>query len=441
MSSYIETLAKIDQMQERIKAFGDFPVEIKKKLQYKFRLDWNYYSNSMEGNTLTKAETRDVMIGVLNVAGKPLKDVLEMKGHNDVVEQIMRMGKGEMRLSEKRIKDIHAGIMHEDAENKKDEIGQWKKHPNHIINYKSEKFNFAAPNEVADKVHELLNWLNAELDKIDAGKKGAPHPLDVIFKFHLEYLTIHPFQDGNGRTARILTNLLLISFDYPPLIIRREEKDAYYNYLGDIQGYGGKPDLLFAYMGKLVLRSQQMVLDALEGKEIEEPEDVEKEIALWKKEQELKKQSKEIPAITGAFKELILPVFVLFREKALFNFQSLFRSHRIQYGINRSFITPNLSLLEGMIEDVESKKGYNGISKVDTILASCSFANYKTGETNFSVSSDLIFTFADQLYTLRLNEDELITLRYGQTLSQKEQDAIVSKAIKLIFEQIKQKAG
>ena len=96
MSSYTETLAQIDQMQERIKAFGDFPVEIKKKLQYKFRLDWNYYSNSMEGNTLTKAETRDVMVGVLNVAGKPLKDVLERlladpsKISNDMVEGTLR---------------------------------------------------------------------------------------------------------------------------------------------------------------------------------------------------------------------------------------------------------------------------------------------------------------------------------------------------------------
>lgn len=439
MSNYIETLAQINQMQECIKAYGEFPAEIKKKLQYKFRLDWNYYSNSMEGNTLTKAETRDVMVGVLNVAGKPLKDVLEMKGHNDVVEQIMRMGKGEVRLSEKRIKDIHKGIMHEDAENKKDEIGQWKKHPNHIINYKSEKFNFAAPDEVADKVHDLLNWLNAELDKIDAGKKGAPHPLDVILKFHLEYLTIHPFQDGNGRTARILTNLLLISFDYPPLIIRKEDKDAYYNYLGDIQGYSGKPDLLFAYMGKLVLRSQQLVLDALEGKEIEEPDDVEKEIALWKKEQEGKPLTRTSELAINVFKDSIEVILESLSAKIYINFESLFKAIFLSIKINNEIVSEDYIHVRSMI-DIANWSEFHAI-QLDQTIFNYQFSGLKKGHSPIDFHFNIETQFKPNSVRLFLDKEELVSLLYDQKLNKEEQDAIVSKAIKLIFEQIKQKAG
>ena len=74
----------------------------------------------MEGNTLTIEETRSVMVGNLDVHQKPIKDVLEMKGHDEVISDILKIGKGELRLSERRIKEIHSGIMHEvDPERKK----------------------------------------------------------------------------------------------------------------------------------------------------------------------------------------------------------------------------------------------------------------------------------------------------------------------------------
>lgn len=440
MSTFAETLAKTDHMQQRIKAFGAFPPEIKKKLQYKFRLDWNYYSNSMEGNTLTKAETRDVMIGVLNVAGKPLKDVLEMKGHNDVVEDIMRMGKGDIRLSEKRIKDIHRGIMHEDEENKKDDIGHWKKHPNHIINYQKEKFNFAAPEEVADKVHDLLNHLNAGLDAINTGKKGAPHPLSLIFQFHLDYLTIHPFQDGNGRTARILTNLLLISFDYPPIIIRKEDKDAYYRYLGDIQGYGGKPDLLFTYMGNLLLRSQQLVLDALEGKEIEEVDDIEKEIALWKKEQEEKPLTKSQAAVIEFLNQFVVLLFNQIDFRIVNNFSSLFEriekvllvNGNAQKTINKNIGVDVLFLaIKNESKDVLS---INNISLTHTLKA------YTRGEKAFTISTTISVDLQCNHTLISIDGQKLGTFPYGVILDNAK-DELSTQAIKLIFEQIKQKAG
>jgi len=295
--SYSEKRKQVDLLQQKIDAHGVLSTEVKKKINYKFRLDWNYYSNSMEGNTLTMDETRSVMVGNINVENKPIKDILEMNGHDRVITDILKVGKGEIRLSEARIKEIHKGIMHEENEDDKKKIGVWKTSPNYIINYKKERFDFISPEEVPEKMHELLNKTNAAIDLIKKKKKNAPHPLDVALQFHLDYVVIHPFYDGNGRTARLLTNLLLISFGYPPFWIKTNERDIYNQYIADIQGYGGKPDLFFEYTADMIIRSQQIVLDAIAGKEIEEPDDMDKKLALLEQElatidsnEEVKKQ-------------------------------------------------------------------------------------------------------------------------------------------------------
>jgi Fic family protein len=279
-----ETLKQIDELQTKINSFGKLNEDVLKKINYKFRLDWNYHSNAMEGNSLTKEETRSVMINNITVEGKPLKDVLEVKGHDEVITTILKIGKGEVKLSEKRIEEIHKGIMHEDKPEQASKIGEWKKIGNHIYNYKGEKYDFTAPADVPDEIHKLLNWLNAKSDEIVSKNKNAIRPVLLAFEFHLKYVTIHPFYDGNGRTSRILMNLILVMFGYPPVIIRVNDKDVYNQYLADIQGYGGNPDLFFEFMGKLLIKSQELVLTAIEGGDIDEPDDLDKKILLLEKE-------------------------------------------------------------------------------------------------------------------------------------------------------------
>jgi Fic family protein len=340
--SYLDKRNEIDTLQQKINSYGELSADVKKKINYKFRLDWNYYSNSMEGNTLTMDETRSVMVGNLTVGGKPIKDVLEMKGHDEVIAEIMKIGKGEMRLSEARIREIHKGIMHEEDEAKKNKIGRWKTAPNHVINYKGEKFDFALPEDVPERMHDLLNKTNAAIDSIQQKKKPASwaerdarHPIDVALQFHLDYVLIHPFYDGNGRTARILTNLLLISFGFPPFWVRTNERNIYNQYIADIQGYGGKSDLFYDFAAGLILRSQQLVLDAIEGRDIEEPEDLDKKIALLKnKLGEEKEVSVHIrfgnEAINRVVKQTIIPLAFAWEEK-LKKFDALFISRKVDF--------------------------------------------------------------------------------------------------------------
>jgi Fic family protein len=282
--SFQEKIAEIDRLQQSIEKHGKLGKDLLQKINYKFRLDWNYYSNRMEGNTLTLDETKSVMVGNINVHNKPLKDVMEMKGHDEVVQTILKMGKGELNISETRIRDRHKEIMYEESPSEKAKLGEWKRQGNHVINYRDEKFEFTDPPEVKEEMHALVSWVNTEKEKIDSKRKGALHSVELAFEFHLRYLTIHPFYDGNGRTARILTNLILISYGCPPIYIKDNEKQFYFRYLADVQGYGTDKYLLFELMSDYLIRSLKIVADAIAGKEIEEPEDLDKKIRLLERE-------------------------------------------------------------------------------------------------------------------------------------------------------------
>lgn len=288
MTSIPPFLAKIDSLQQQIADHGDWDEEVRKRIAYKFRLDWNYHSQSIEGGTLTRRETRTIMVGQVDVHGKPLKDVLEMTQHNEVIQEIMAVGKGQKRLSESRIRQIHGAIMHEEDPVKRKLLGTWKTQPNEIFNHKGEKFDFTAPLDVSDEIHDLLNRTNANWDQLERGEKDARHAVLMALDFHLEFLSIHPFYDGNGRTARILLNLILISFGYLAIIVKNEDKEAYGRYIAEIQGYGAGRELYYEFMSGLLTRSQELVLQGLAGEEIDEPDDLFKEIDLFQKEQEAK---------------------------------------------------------------------------------------------------------------------------------------------------------
>jgi Fic family protein len=268
MSSTSGILQTIEKLKADIAALGPFSDAVLRRLEYHFRLECNYFSNRQEGGTLSKRETRTVMIGVITVENKPLKDIQEMKGHDDVMQEILRIGQNQSRISEKRIKDIHRSIIAEENPEKKTQVGNWKTGYNEIINSKGEKFGFLPPDEVPYAMHHLLNWLNAEWDKIERKSKTALHPALLAFEFHHRFLAIHPFYDGNGRTARLLSNLILTAHSYPPFYITDEEKDTYNLYLSEIQGYGAVPDLFVEFMCKLLIRSLQVSLQVIEEAEI-----------------------------------------------------------------------------------------------------------------------------------------------------------------------------
>ncbi len=277
-----EVYQRIQALQDEIAALGPLDPEVRKRIDYKFRLDWNYHSNNIEGGTLTVAETKSIMLGHVTVEDKPLRDILEMRGHDQTVKTIMAMGKGEVQLSEKRIKEIHAAIIHEDDPSLKSSIGKWKTLANEIKNpRKGVTFRFCEPEEVPDAIHKLLDWFKSENEKLKQNKSDLPAPR-LAFEFHLRFLTIHPFHDGNGRLGRILLNLILISMGYPPIIINNNDKPRYEDLLTEIQVNGAPQNDLWIFLGKLLIRSLELVKKAIDGEDIFDVRDAGKRLELIK---------------------------------------------------------------------------------------------------------------------------------------------------------------
>jgi len=435
--SFEQRLVQVDELQQEINGHGKLPDAVLKKINYKFRLEWNYTSNSMEGNTLTKDETRSVMIGNITVEGKPIKDILEMKGHDEVINAIIKIGKGELNLSEKRIKEIHIGIMHEEDPEKKKAIGQWKTSQNYLYNYKNERFDFVAPADVPERMHQLMNWLNGEKDKIQRKANDAMHPIELALKFNLDYVSIHPFYDGNGRTSRILTNLILITYGYPPLYIKENERGGYMQYLGDIQGYGGAPDVFFDYMAGLIIRSQQLVLDAISGKEIEEPADWEKKLQLLKAHTSQNEQLKKMRS-EHAVKEVVLnsiaPLIEVMASK-LAQFDDLFLQKKMVFF--KGGTGKEIAGAHTIQEQAKSQPGE--FYKDNSLQLSYELNGFKSGKNPFYCRATIYWNFDDYRYYTGVNNndyDKRTQHFYHEFYTKEEIETYVNEAANSIVEEI-----
>lgn len=431
--SFAEKLLTIHELQQTITQHGKLSDDLLKKINYKFRLEWNYTSNSMEGNSLTKQETRSVMVGNITVDGKPIKDVLEIKGHDEVITRILQMGKGELNISEKRIKEIHKAIVHEEDPAKQNQIGVWKSEPNYLHNYKGERFDFVAPAEVQERMHNLINELNTRKNNIE----NSIDAVELACWFHLEYITIHPFYDGNGRTARIFTNLILISYGLPPLYIKEEERTAYYQYLADIQGYGGSSELFYEFMADRLIRSLQIVLDAIEGKEIEEKDDWEKQLELLKSQlnnEEEVKISKTIEAVEEIIETSVIEFLSQLLER-LKKFEDLFTSTLLYFGTRSSRTSVND--IEGIKSTVGAFGNYNDGAAFDLNLIGFK----KAGTNTFNLSMRIEWDFDLFYYTFNISNVTKLPIKrlYHHPFLQEDISEYISLCGKHLVEQIEKR--
>jgi Fic family protein len=124
------------------------------KIIQKFRLDWNYHSNHLEGNSLTFAETKNLILHGIAAQGKPLKDHFEITGHNEAINWVLEIIKGEIPLTEKFIRELHVLLLKEPYEvaaitpdglpsTKRVEVGKYKTTSNHVKTNTGEIFRFA----------------------------------------------------------------------------------------------------------------------------------------------------------------------------------------------------------------------------------------------------------------------------------------------------------
>lgn len=190
-------------------------------IMQKFRLDWNYNSNNLEGNSLTYGETKALLLHGITAQGKPLKDHFEITGHDEAIKWVEDLVKRDHPLTENFIRELHTLLLKSPYEVKaitpdgqpttrRIAVGQYKTAPNHVKTKTGEIFRVATPEETPAKMHDLIQWYRKKNEELDV------NPILLAAEFHYRFIRIHPFDDGNGRTVRILMNFILMKFNYPP---------------------------------------------------------------------------------------------------------------------------------------------------------------------------------------------------------------------------------
>jgi Fic family protein len=249
----------------------------------KFRLDWNYHSNSIEGNSLTFGETVAFLMEGVTAKGKPLKDHLDLRGHNAAIDFLLALVKDDRGISESEIRELHRLILVEpykvDAEtaqglptSKTIQLGQYKTMPNHVRTATGAIHYYATPEDTPAKMQELMAWHHENRENL--------HPLVLAALFHHKFVAIHPFDDGNGRMTRLLTNLILMQAGFPVIVIKNDEKSAYYGVLS--QADSGVETPLLEFFAEHLLHSLDLYLRGANGEDIADEDDLDKEILLLK---------------------------------------------------------------------------------------------------------------------------------------------------------------
>lgn len=182
------------------------------RLNEEFMIEFTYNSNAIEGNTLTLQETAMVLEGI-TIDQKPLKDHLEAVGHKDAFLYVQDIVSNKMPLTEFVIKNIHSLVLM----NKPEDKGVYRRVPVRIMGAFTEPVQ---PYMIEPKITELL----AENEK----RKDTMNIIERVARFHLEFESIHPFIDGNGRTGRLLMNFELMQNGYPPINVKFTDRKRYY---------------------------------------------------------------------------------------------------------------------------------------------------------------------------------------------------------------------
>jgi Fic family protein len=276
-----DIVAQLDSLKEQLEVLRPLKAADLNRLNQKIRLDWNFHSNSIEGNTLSQSETKSFILWGITAKGKPFRDYLEMRGHDEALKKLYQFIHQDTVLTQSLIKELHKMILVEQYYDEKAEInpGEWKTLHNYLHSPTGERIDFAAPSDVPNLMSDLVNWVNNHISPPKRKKhKYDLHPLLIAAGFHIRFIQIHPFGDGNGRMARILTNLILMLCGYQPAIVPTKGRDDYFIAINN--GSLENPEELAIYLGKTVIKSLELSIRAAKGESIEDPDDLDKQLAV-----------------------------------------------------------------------------------------------------------------------------------------------------------------
>ena len=336
MSNIIE---EIDRLKEELDASRPLPSEIVGQIEQKLRIESNYHSNAVEGNSLTLGETRSLILHGLTAHGKPMRDHLDIEGHDEAVKAMVDAVKRNELLNEVFIRNLHKVLLKEPYENdaitpdgqpvkRRIAIGEYKTQPNNVRTSTGEIYYFTPPDQVKSAMGDLIDWYRRQEDEDE-------HPIIIAATFHYRFIRIHPFDDGNGRMARLLMNMILIKHGYTVAIVPIEERSQY---IGMLEQADKTEDLteFITYIAACCKYALNLHLKAAHGEDIEDVGDIDKEIAIFKRSLEkgtgeiinAKEYEKDTGETIGAreYAEKVLYPLFFYCEEKVEQFSDMFKN-------------------------------------------------------------------------------------------------------------------
>lgn len=206
----------LNTLKQKLDSYRPLPVAVVKNLHEDLILQWTYNSNAIEGNTLTLKETRVVLEGI-TVGGKTMREHLEAINHREAILYVEEIVKNKEVFSLRQIKEIHSLILKNIDD---DNAGVWRN-----VNVTISGAEHIPPDflHVPEAMEAFLAWYDEESTEL--------HPVELAAIAHCDLVKIHPFIDGNGRTARLLMNLELMKHGFPAAVLPVSIRLKYYEAL------------------------------------------------------------------------------------------------------------------------------------------------------------------------------------------------------------------
>ncbi|HNT29559.1 MAG TPA: Fic family protein [bacterium] len=243
-------IQQIIAKKEKLDSFQPLPKALVDNLHNYLEIELTYSSNALEGNTLTRAETALVVEKGITVNGKTLREHLEAVNHAETFNWISQFADKKINsINESLILKLHRHILSKiDNEN----AGKYR---DIAVRIAGSRVIMPNPAKVPTLMADFIAWL----------PKATLHPVELAIEAHLRFVSIHPFVDGNGRTGRLLMNLILMQAGYPPAIIRAEDRRVYINAIEKAQ-LSRDTKKYTAFMLDSIDRSLDVYLDAIDPK-------------------------------------------------------------------------------------------------------------------------------------------------------------------------------
>jgi hypothetical protein len=278
-------------------------------------------------------------------------------------------------------------------------------------------------------MHDLLQWYK------DKRRDENTNSILLAAEFHYKFIRIHPFDDGNGRVARILMNLILMQYGYPPVIIKTEDKENYFVVLR--QADAGIIEPFIEYIGQNLVRSLEIMIKGAKGESIEEPDDLDKEIALL--EQKIKSVGNNIEVTRS--KEAILEIYddTVARLADVFikkceKFDGFYNEVEFYFNVNGTIYHKN------KFDAVQSSRNRVDESTKRISLRYQFYTFNREGFGEFNHNSIIDFQFGLTGYTAKTsNKNFSLKKTYGEQLDDEEINALVKAEMKAHQEMIENK--